>query len=842
VTPTVYNVATRDAERVPEEEIEARVLAGTHTFYPGTEIAAIDRRGRAVWIPAEQAADAFQQGYRLETDADVKAREVYEKYGKGFGNELRAFAEGAARAATFGASDVAFRALGVDAEGLAGRKEASPIAEGVGEAAGVIGSLLVPVPGATAAAAARAAGATKAIGFGAKAANEAKALAGALAPVQQVARLGKATESLAARGLEGIAARGGAARVAARAAEAFAGTAVEGAAYVSGMALSEQALGDPDVTASRVFSDVGLGAVLGGGLGIAGKGLSAGASKMKGLLEETFGAEALSRKAGEWGAKGLGITQGADKLARKGIDLSDIGNWAMNEKHAALGGKPIGGIVKSKKAAANARAVMEDAIERQSTYTRALDGKLGRPVMDLGDMYRPPSAGASGGVMWRVVDDLGDPALADIRAAVEAKLGAFHEAFKDGPVTFTRAVEHKRALDRFLRDAWGRQSNTPAMAEAKKIRHTLNEAVDSRIDSESRSVGMDAAGWMNAKKDYGWAAEVERLAGKKAFGEAKHRVISLSDHLWGLGIGGYTGGIPGALLGAVANKLAREYGPQVVSVAMNRVAKLDFLRSSAAAAQARMNEALRGVVAAKGAATKSGGVRPAFKRFDAKDWLAHPGAAKASAKSSMQAVLDVIDRYATSPEELASLLDKNLADIYEVAPGIGMAIAARTARALVYLHAAAPRPERPFNAFSSRGRPVSDMEQARFLDQVRAVSDPVTLVEDARDGTLTKAKVAAVAEAAPEDLAEIRMSVLDAAADHGDEMSFGTLAQLSILLDGPVTAAMAKDNISTWQQTFAQQAATDAQARQKAPAGFNGAGLAQGLESETQGLERRRAA
>ena len=54
-------------------------------------------------------------------------------------------AEGVGRAASFGASDVVLPALGVtDVERMKARKEESPVAEAIGETAGVLASLLVP--------------------------------------------------------------------------------------------------------------------------------------------------------------------------------------------------------------------------------------------------------------------------------------------------------------------------------------------------------------------------------------------------------------------------------------------------------------------------------------------------------------------------------------------------------------------------------------------------------------------------------------------------------------------------------------------------------------------------
>lgn len=68
----------------------------------------------------------------------------------------------------------------------------------------------------------------------------------------------------------------------------IAGLAAEGGILGAGNAISEQALGDPDMTAEKVAAHVGLGSVIGGTFGLLGKGLEATIPKVKGRLNELF--------------------------------------------------------------------------------------------------------------------------------------------------------------------------------------------------------------------------------------------------------------------------------------------------------------------------------------------------------------------------------------------------------------------------------------------------------------------------------------------------------------------------------------------------------------------------
>lgn len=199
-----------------------------------------------------------------------------------------------------------------------------------------------------------------------------------------------------------------------------------------------------------------------------------------------------------------------------------------------------------------------------------------------------------------------------------------------------------------------------------------------------------------------------------------------------------------------------------------------------------------------------------------------------------QTNLDVIDRYATNPEALADLLDTNLAPIYEVAPNVAAGIAARTARVLFYLHSIAPRNERPLNSFSAEPTPVSDLERAKYESAVEVVSDPVRLVEHAAAGVATRTDVQHVANAFPEDLARIQLAVLEAVAGHGDKMTYDARSQVGILLGIP------GPDVASLQAPFAQLAMEQAAAMEKN--GGKDLNFAAGLESETQAVERRRAA
>lgn len=163
-----------------------------------------------------------------------------EKYGT-VGQQAIAGLEGVARGATLGGSDVLERASGITTpEAIRGRKEQNPFTEGIGN---LVGSGLLL-------------GATGGLG----AAGE--AIAGGA--------------GLAAKAAAGVG---------------------EGALFGAGSAVSDAALGDPDLSASKIATQVGLGAVLGLGAGALSHGIESAFGKtgaVKGSIADAIGKEASS--------------------------------------------------------------------------------------------------------------------------------------------------------------------------------------------------------------------------------------------------------------------------------------------------------------------------------------------------------------------------------------------------------------------------------------------------------------------------------------------------------------------------------------------------------------------
>jgi hypothetical protein len=239
-------------------------------------IVALDDYGTAVETSQE---DAAARGMRIASPEQAEAYRRDQQYGGVVGTGT-ALVTGGLRGATLGLSDVVISELGGQ-ETLAGVRDANPLASITGEVAGGLAGL------------GKGGGALGAIS----------------APARLVTRTGQAVEG---------------AVTGSRILGAVTRAAVEGGIYGTGMAISESALQNKELTAEMLGSHALQGAVLGGsiagGFGLIGKGAATVADRVRqkvtgGGVGRMMEAAGGSRLVGAWdsAATYLGAPEGAVK-------------------------------------------------------------------------------------------------------------------------------------------------------------------------------------------------------------------------------------------------------------------------------------------------------------------------------------------------------------------------------------------------------------------------------------------------------------------------------------------------------------------------------------------------
>lgn len=201
------------------DDVYTAVQSGKFAFPKGQTVPVISPDGELGDIPAEDAPSAFSQGYEYATPQ--RQKEV--KYGSA-GQQALTAVEGIAQGVAGPLAPlVQTQILGMDPEAIRAREEINPITKGVGEAAGMVGSMVTGVG------------------------------AGAL-----MTKAGRAAEAAAAFG--------NANRIAKVGSEAVK-QAAEMAVYQTGDEISKAILSDPDLTAESAIANVGLASALGAGTG-----------------------------------------------------------------------------------------------------------------------------------------------------------------------------------------------------------------------------------------------------------------------------------------------------------------------------------------------------------------------------------------------------------------------------------------------------------------------------------------------------------------------------------------------------------------------------------------------
>lgn len=125
----------------------------------------INPSGKLVSVAKSNLEHALESGYKESNPEIEHAYKMEEQYG-GLGQQVLTGIEGAASAGTFGLSTGIEKALGVNPEDIAGRREENPIAHGAGQVAGLVGSSFIPGVGAANVLEKAGAGAAGALGIG----------------------------------------------------------------------------------------------------------------------------------------------------------------------------------------------------------------------------------------------------------------------------------------------------------------------------------------------------------------------------------------------------------------------------------------------------------------------------------------------------------------------------------------------------------------------------------------------------------------------------------------------------------------------------------------------------
>jgi len=762
-------------------------------------------------IKGAQAGEFFSSAEGLVSGAAgaqaLRQQQLEDEFG-GAGGVLGATALGALRGASLGLSDVALAETGlVERRTLQGLQEANTVASLVGEGAGILGATLAT--GGSAGAAAGTARGAGAVGAAARLVS---------APTRAVMALGRGVEGAGAALLgEGIGAR-----VATSAVQG----AVEGSLFGVGQAVSESAVKDVPLTAERLVAAAGHGALLGGGLG-------AGATGAAALLR---GAAA---KAGELGSSILGRVEGrvgelagelgasvpntestvmalVDRYGREQAIKATGANLGMVERLQAMGkdiedrvitklldaapealGKKAGSILSpAEKAAAAERLVQRDG------------ERIGQMLDELATAGQKPNVSTLvGEFRQRVAAETAAAVSPDAQRAarqmddwltsVEQKVGAEGANVKtlwEARRELRKDIDWKKPVE--AGDRYNNWKRDLYRAMGDEI-----EATGARAGAEG-ALGPDfAARWRNGNADYRASLWLEEATAKGAASDARNRMLGLSEQLGilgGLAQGGLTG-LPLAVGSAVVQNLVRRYGSDVAANVARAATRGEAVHALDQAMERLAGERVARLVGAGRdlvrAAPEAG---PGLALVAEKAASSRPpeptGSIPERFKAAKAELIDAAPRRAAQAQQLAQELDA-------VAPGLGQATAERVVAAQEFLLSKLPtRPPRPsLQPSMEREREPPFDEQQRWLRYVRAVNDPLSVLEDARRGKLRAEGVEALQAVFPSLYQGLRAQVQAAVGERGSRLDYDTRLRLGGLLDLPTDPSRELEALEAYQ-------------------------------------------
>jgi len=708
--------------------------------------------GELVQVPESDLVRALQQGF-TQPPPDVLAHFRQLQAAEGPGQGLATFGEHALSALTFGTSPSLMRAAGVTTQAAQeARSEVNPVLGGLGTAVGIAAPLI-----ATAGASAPVSAA------GAAAQTAAKLTAPAL-----IARAGSAaTRAVAGAELPGLVGR---------VAPSLVGAALEGTAYAGQDVVARYLDNDPALSAEKVVSQLGLGALLGAGLG--------GAPKLLGEMIPAGAAAKVSEKlakfAGERNLKAAGAIQsdltsaerqiGKERLVKIGQEMGDLGLVGPGMTPA----KTLG------------------AAEDLMTKAGADMGD----ILKAADAAAPGAAPAADAVLNRVRTDVlaplaKNPMQKEAAARLAGNLDDYAAKFTEGPLTFSDLHAMRKEVSDAL---YGMRGNMDPFANAyKDALHDFRSILSQEINDGLERAGVEgasAAAWKTANRQYEVASRASAFAQKGVARAVGNNLISPMEALAAMtsGAGLTAAGAPhiglGSLAAGAATALTRRQGSAVLGWASNKLSK-----------------ALVGMV--DGADSSIGAKIGALFSGEAERAGAEAAAKMVDGKTYSKFASDLND-YQGNMDRLAETLGQHTQELSQHAPGTADAIHGLAARGIGHLASTLPRHD-GHQEMDAAFEP-SGAELAKFNRGLEIAQNPMRILDHVAAGTLTPEHLTAAETIYPRLLAEMRTQALDrltTEVSKGHRIPYQSRLSLAAFLNQPLDSTMTPASVQANQLAWA---------------------------------------
>lgn len=795
------------------------------------------------------------------------------KYGEGIGNEAKAFGAGAARAASFGASDYLLTKSGLaNPETLKGLEEQNPTASTLGEITGIAGSLVAAPEGLL-------------VGRLGKAADVISESAGAIASKAAPLLANPETAPLANKVLQAVG------QVGARAL----GGAAEGAAFGVGRSISDQAMGDPDLNGQKLIANIGYSALFGGALSSAlkvgeiaiPKSIEAAKNSFNKLYDVSVGlpgeepgvlSKAYARSASF--VSGKPYEQIIEGLQNRVKSLVNPDEQQALVKDFAEGLQDQHKKVNSALYEANSKARLQET----SSYLKDISGDVALPEFtkitselknNIREMRSEPdlypasyprileqiearvvkevTTDSTSFDIFKTLDDLKKrldeeidygamPSGGDLRAQnqietlrrgikgslenedVWGSAAARQAAFNDAQSQLLNITGKKGIFRKdFMAPTLSKGGKQIYEISPQKIKTYLSQINDLRGEAKSQSLTryMEASENLVNEIENTYRVlpeqnfnkdQIQNLIGKnKEFSQKAAEQSEYNKALNALGAGAHN--VPIAEGGAIASAAL---GHPIIGAALETA---NLMKAPGLAIQrlakvekliSRTSNAIEtGVSSMFKSAAKA--VEPFTGYLGTK--LSGEEREKKYNKITLQ-----INELQNNPEKFINVINDKTKDLYAHAPNITQGVINSVARANTFL--ASKIPQEPEKALLSEPYKPSEAEMSYFERYLKTVEDPLSTLNEMKSGMLTKESIETLTQVYPELYQEMKTQVISKISDHmakskKEPLSYGTKLSLSMFLNVDLDNSLRQNNIATNQIALAGMQSDKDQADQQ---------------------------
>lgn len=775
-------------EYTPDEIVNAIVTNQWFDYDPDEKprINIVKPSGTVISIdftPENMRQVLSRKGYRLESPEEEHRGWVNQEYGTSTG-ELSAALLGGARGLTFGISDLALEKLGIyTAEELDNWRTANPGISLASEITGAVAPIIAT--------------------GGAAAPGVERSLLKQIfskAPTVQTAKMAGKFEAQLAKVLKATSNPNLVERAIAKGISKGLPVAVEGGVYGAGIGLSESVLKDKPLLSEETAAYMGMGALVGGVLGVglpAAKGLIFGEKAAPEVLAKLTGPRVGMKIEGVTIPKIIeappykpfpGITGPIKKAAVKGY-ATVSGILSGQDK------KLIEKFLSSKAARATAvewRKAMPELVEtigqRGAELTRSFDELVMLAEDKFGvELIANPA--------WKKAYPNYNKIYAGNRALYDAemKLAPIPSLYNEETVTAI-LTGPKRA--NFIKNIGQELS---AMEEAASVINKLfkdhglpipmqiTKGLEIRTISTARSV-LDK----NLEKAV-TSAELEAELGMLGKSGKEYIEDALTRKLIPGGAGYLIGGPIGAGLGYTLSN------PSMIAKGLYHIDKsIDRIIES------RIVKALQTVKFKAGA-----GVPIAVRAWDAWREKGKRKIRAGLAENKQEVFKDIVSKIEplSDPEVLQARLNDNLANLQEEFPDIATDLNMTVQRAVAHLLSNLPmgRMLTALEAAQGKSPRISEAELEKIFRKIVAIEDPLSVLEDLIDGKVSKDAVDTVREVYPSLYAKMTTKIMEALAMREKPISYDMKIQLTYLLGMPMDYTLRPEFIAQAQMNLKPQ-------------------------------------